>query len=303
MRRFWPLFLFLIIFVVAVIGINSQSSPEISSSKTPQRIISLSPSITETVFALGLSDKVVGVTDYCDYPPEVNLLPKVGGFINPNLETIISLQPDLVIMLANQQRVVEQLKQLNVQTLPVLNSSLEDIKQTIKVIGQQTQHQQQADELLNKINQKIAFIAKKTKGLARPRVMITMGHSIDSQHMKQIFIAGQHDFYNDLINLAGGENAYQAQQPNVPSLSVEGIMQLNPQVIIDIYPEAEDHNSDLVQVMHQWNNLKYVDAIQNKRIHLIEENYATIPGPRIFLLLEQLARLIHPEVDWETSAL
>ncbi len=303
MRRFWPLFLFLIIFVVAVIGINSQSNPEISSSKTPQRIISLSPSITETVFALGLGDKVVGVTDYCDYPPEVNLLPKVGGFINPNLETIISLQPDLVIMLANQQRVVEQLKQLNVQTLPVLNSSLEDIKQTIKVIGQQTQHQQQADELLNKINQKIAFIAKKTKGLARPRVMITMGHSIDSQHMKQIFIAGQHDFYNDLISLAGGENAYQAQQPNVPSLSVEGIMQLNPQVIIDIYPEAEDHNSDLVQVMHQWNNLKYVDAIQNKRIHLIEENYATIPGPRIFLLLEQLARLIHPEVDWETSAL
>jgi len=299
MRRFWPLFLFLIIFIVAMIGINTQSSSKFSSHKTPQRIISLSPSVTETLFALGLGDKVVAVTDYCDFPEEANKLPKVGGFINPNLETIVALQPDLVIFLANQQRVVAQLQQLNIPILPVSNTSLADIKNTIDVIGAQTQHQQQADQLLNKINQKIAFITEKTTGLTRPKVMITMGHSIDSEHMKQIFIAGQHDFYNDLITLAGGQNVYQAQQPNVPSLSMEGIMQLNPQVIIDVYPEAEDHNSDLVKVLQQWHDLKYVDAIQNNRIHLIEQGYATIPGPRIFLLLDQLARLIHPEVDWE----
>jgi iron complex transport system substrate-binding protein len=302
MRRFWPLFLFLIIFVIAVIGVNSQSTSKSSSNQTSQRIISLAPSITETLFALGLGDKVVAVTDYCDFPAQVNPLPKVGGFINPNLETIIALQPDLVILLANQQGVVEQLQQLNIPTLAVLNTSLDDIKQTIATIGQRTQHQQQANELLNKINHKIAIIAEKTTGLSRPTVMITMGHSIDSEHMKQVFIAGQHDFYNDLITLAGGQNVYQAQQPNVPSLSVEGIMQLNPQIIFDIYPEADDHNSDLVQVLRQWHNLMYVDAIKNNRIHIIEQNYATIPGPRIFLLLDQLARLIHPEVDWEGSA-
>ena len=284
MRRFWPLFLFLIIFVVAVIGVNSQSSSKSSSNQSAQRIISLSPSITETLFALGLGDNLVAVTDYCDFPDVVNTLPKVGGFINPNLEAILALQPDLVIMLAKQQRVVEQLQQLNIQTLPVFNTSLDDIKQTIADIGQQTQHQQQANKLLDKINQKITFIAEKTKDLARPSVMITMGHSLDSEHMKQIFIAG-------LITLAGGQNVYQAQQPSVPSLSVEGIMQLNPQIIFDIYPEADDHNSDLDQVLHQWHNLKYVDAIKNNRIHLIEQNYATIPGPRIFLLLDPLARL------------
>tara|TARA_R110001606_G_scaffold361754_7_gene515408 strand:- start:331112 stop:332023 length:912 start_codon:yes stop_codon:yes gene_type:complete len=302
MRRFWPLFLFLIIFVVAVMGFNSQSSSKLSSNLPPQRIISISPSITETLFALGLGNNVVAVTDYCDFPAEVNTLPKVGGFVNPNLETIITLEPDLVILLANQQRVVEQLQQLNIPTLPVLNTTLDDIKRTIAVIGQRTQHQQQAEQLLNKINQKIAFIAEKTKGLARPTVMITMGHSIDAEHMKQVFIAGQHDFYNDLISLAGGQNVYQALQPSVPSLSVEGIMQLNPQIIVDIYPEADDHNSDLKHVLQQWYGLKYVDAIKNNRIHLIEQNYATIPGPRIFLLLDQLARLIHPELDWEASA-
>lgn len=305
MRRFWPLFLFLIIFVVAIIGVNSQStskqSSDQASNQAPQRIISLSPSITETLFALDLGKHVIAVTDYCDFPPEVNKLPKVGGFINPNLETIIALQPDLVILLGNQQRVVEQLQQLNISTLVVRNSTLNDIKQTISAIGQRTQHQHQADELLNKINQKIALIAEKTKNLDRPSVMIAMGHSIDSTKIEQVFIAGQQDFYNDLITLAGGKNVYQAPQPSVPSLSVEGIMQLNPQIIFDIYPEPADHNVDLDRALRHWYNLKYVDAIKNERIYIIEEDYATIPGPRIFLLLDQLARLVHPELDWQND--
>lgn len=301
MCRFWPLFIFVIIFVVAMIGVNTQFTSKISSNQTPQRIISLAPSITETVFALGLGDNVVAVTNYCDFPPEVSKIPKVGGFINPNLEAIIALQPDLVILLANQQRVVEQLQQLNIPTLAILNTSLNDIKETISTIGQQTQHQQQADKLLSKINQKIAFITEKTKDLERPKVMIAMGHSIGTEHMKQVYIAGQHDFYNDLITVSGGQNVYQAQLPNVPSLSVEGIMQLNPHIIFDIYPEADDHNSNLTDVMLQWRNLRYVDAIKNNRVHILEHNYATIPGPRIFLLLDELARLIHPEINWEAS--
>lgn len=299
MRRFWPLFIFVIIFVVAIIGVNSQPTPKLSSGTTPQRIISLAPSITETLFALGLGDSVVGVTDYCDFPPMVNSLPKVGGFVNPNLEAIVALQPDLIILLANQQRVVEQLQQLDIPTLAIFNTSLDDIKQTISIIGEKTQHQQQASKLLNAINDKVTFIAKKTQDLDRPSVMIAMGHSIGSEHMKQVYIAGQHDFYNDLITVAGGQNVYKAQLPKVPSLSVEGIMQLNPSIIFDIFPEADDHGSDLNQVLQQWHSLSHVDAIENNRIYIIEHNYATIPGPRIFLLLEEIARLIHPEIDWD----
>ena len=302
MRRFWPLFLFLIIFVVALAGVQSQSSLQQIKSNTPQRIISLAPSITESLFALGLGDNVIAVTDYCDYPAEANNRPRIGGFTNPNIEGIVALQPDLVILLANQQRVVEQLKQLDISTLAVLNTSLNDIKQTIHSIGEVTHHQTHAKKMLDKIDQKIKAISLKTKDLAKPKVMIAMGHSIGSEHMKQVYIAGQHDFYNDLISLAGGQNVYQQQYPNVPSLSVEGIMQLNPQVIFDIFPEASNHNVDLAETLKQWKILKYVDAVQHNRVHLIEENYATIPGPRIFLLLDQLARLIHPELDWETSA-
>lgn len=303
MSRFWPLLLFLMLFIVALIGVNQQVNTEKSQQSTTQRIITLAPSITETVFALGLADNVIAVTDYCDFPAEVLDLPKVGGFTDPNMEAIVALQPDLVILLANQQRTVEQLQQLNIATLTVYNTTLDDIKNTIHTLGQRTQQQTQAQQLLTNINNNISLIKKKVAGLSRPNVMITMGHSIGSEQIKSIYIAGQNDFYNDLINLAGGRNAYQSQYPKVPSLSIEGIMQLNPQVIFDVFPDADDHSADLEQVLQQWHKLEYIDAIKNDRVHIVEESYATIPGPRIFLLLEQFARLIHPEVDWQDLAL
>ncbi|MFW5450169.1 MAG: ABC transporter substrate-binding protein [Methylophagaceae bacterium] len=300
MRRFWPLILFVVIFIVAVLGIKFQPTNNEIQRSAPQKIISLAPSITETIFALGLGNKVIAVTDYCDFPSQVLNLPKVGGFINPNLEAIVALQPDLVILLANQQQTIDQLQQLNIPVLSVYTTTLADIKQTIDSIGQRTQHQQQSQQLLTTINQKIMWIEQQVSGLTRPRVMITMGHSIGSEHMKNVFIAGQNDFYNDLITLAGGNNAYQDSQINVPSLSIEGILQLNPQVIIDIFPEANDHHANLNQVLKQWHALKYIDAVQYNRIHIIEQDYATTPGPRVFLLLEQFARLIHPELDWDS---
>lgn len=207
-----------------------------------------------------------------------------------------------MILLANQQHTIKQFQQLNIPTLSVFNTTLSDIKNTINIIGQHTQHQDQAQQLLANIDQKITTIEEKVTGLASPRVMITMGHSIGSEHMKQVFIAGQNDFYNDLITLAGGQNAYLDKQLNVPSISIEGIMQLNPEVIIDIFPEADDHDADLTNVLQLWQNLGYIDAVKNNRIHIIQEDYATIPGPRIFLLLDQFARLIHPELNWENDS-
>ena len=299
MRRFWPLFLFVVIFAVALIGLNSQSTVQKSPHPIPQRIITLAPSFTEIAFALNLGDNIVAVTDYCDFPAEALNLPKVGGIVDPNLEAIVALQPDLVILLASQQRTIKQLQQLNIPTLAVFNATLSDIQNAIHVIGQTTQHQDQAQQLLTAIDQKITSIEEKTIGLPRPRVMITMGHSIGSQHMTQVFIAGQNDFYNDMIALAGGQNAYQDKQIDVPSLSIEGIMQINPEVIIDIFPEADDHDADLNNVLQQWQNLEYIDAVKNNRVHILQEDYATIAGPRIVLLLDQFARLIHPELDWE----
>ncbi|MDH5357255.1 MAG: helical backbone metal receptor [Gammaproteobacteria bacterium] len=302
MRRLWPLFLFVIIFAVALMGENNRFTAIKSQHTTSQRIISLSPSITETVSALGLRKQLIAVTDYCDFPADVLSLPKVGGFINPNLEAIVALKPDLVILPESQQKTLEQLHQLQIPTLAVRNTTLSEIKNTIHMIGQYTQQYTQAQQLLANIDQQINSIQNKTAGLYRPRVLISIGHSIGSEHIKTTYIAGQNDFYNDLITLAGGRNAYQGTHLKVPSLSTEGIMQLNPQLIFDIFPEADDHDADLHQVRQRWQNIAYIDAVKNNRVHIIEQNYATIPGPRIFLLLEHFARLIHPELDWESPS-
>jgi iron complex transport system substrate-binding protein len=301
MRRFWPLIIFAVILVISTISQQNKSLPTASQPQQVKRIISLSPSITETLFAVGAGNKVVGVTKFCDYPAAAQSIAKVGGFIDPNIEAIIALQPDLVILLASHNRLASQLKQLKIPTLVVKNRRVAEIKNTISVKGKRIGHREQAKQLLASIEQKQAFIAAKTKDQAKPRVMIAMGHSIGSEKIKKTYIAGNQDFYNDLIQLAGGVNAYQGVNLQVPSVSIEGIMQINPQVIIDIFPEADDHSNDLNQVLHAWQQLSHVNAVINKRVYLIEKSYATIPGPRIVLLLEDIARLLHPEINWSTS--
>ncbi|MFW5426499.1 MAG: ABC transporter substrate-binding protein, partial [Methylophagaceae bacterium] len=298
MRRFWPLLLFILIFVVVLIAVKPASTIAINRVDSPQRIISLAPNITEILFALGLGEKVVGVSNYCDFPSEALALPKVGGFVNPNIEMIVSLQADLVILPAKQHRTITQLQHLNIPVLTVRSATLLDIKEAIIAIGQRTAYRQQATELLSTLNNKINFITNEINTLSRPTVMISLGNSTSSEQINTVYIAGQNDFYNDLIALAGGTNVYKDTRLNVPSLSVEGIIQLNPDIIIDIYPEADDHNADLKQVLQRWQSLKHINAVNNNRIYIVEEGYATIPGPRVILLLEQFARLIHPEVQW-----
>ena len=297
MQRLWPLFLFVIIFIIAIVNNNSYTEKEPLQTGNPQRIISLSPNITEIIFALEAGEHVAAVTDYCDFPQQAAQLPKVGGFIQPNIETIVATQPDLVILLSSQQNTVKQLQKLNIKTLVVNNRTLSDITAAIEQIGQATGYQQQAEQLLNQINNKINTIQQKTVNSASPSVMISIGHSMDSEQFDQIYIAGQHDFYNDLIELAGGRNVYQKDFPSVPSISIEGILQLNPDIIIDIFPEADDHNKSLQDVKQQWQSLKQINAVKHRQVYIIEEDYATIPGPRIFLLLEQISALIHPEPD------
>ena len=300
MRRFWPLLLFIIIF--AVIAVKPDiTAVEITEQKnsSPQRIITLAPSITETAFALGLGERIIAVTDYCDYPAATTDLPKVGGFINPNLEAIIGLQPDLVILLVEHQKIVGQLHQLNIPTFVVDNNTLAGIQLSIQQIAERTGQQAKAEQLLAMIKNKLDRINDKTKKLAKPTVMLAMGHSIGDNQMSSVYIAGKNDFYDDLITLAGGQNVYQDERLKVPSISAEGILKLNPDIILDIFPEADDHDYDLDSVKQQWRSLELINAVKNDHIHIIEQGYATIPGPRIFLLLEEMAKLIHPEVDWD----
>ncbi len=299
MRRFWPLLVFIaMLLVIRFVPEHYSSNPADGSITEYQRMISLSPSITETIYALGLAERLVAVTDYCDYPPEAQSLPTVGGYTDPSLEAIVANQPDLVILLQSQQQLRHQLNSLGIATHSIDNSTLLGIEAAIASIAQLTGQQQQANALLDSIHHTIAQVQDKVSKQSPVRTLVSIAHYVNSEKLDIVYIAGQQDFYNDLLQLAGGINAYSGRQIKVPSVSEEGIIRMNPDVIIDIFPEADDHHSDMNLVRQQWLKLDAVSAVQQQRVHIIERDYASIPGPRIFQLLPEIAQLLHPELDW-----
>lgn len=302
MRRFWPLLLFVAIFALIWLIPDTAREPASDSKATDyQRIVSLSPSITETLYALDLGDRLVAVTDYCDYPPAAQTLPSVGGYTDTSLEAVVRQQPDLVIMLKGQQKLRQQLNDLGIQTHSVDNSTLLGIEAGIASIGQVTRHDQQAAALLADIHRQIAEVQDKVAALPATKTLISIAHYVNSEQLETIYVAGRHDFYNDLLQLAGGQNVYTGTRIMVPSVSEEGIIRMNPDVIIDIFPEADDHHSDMKRVRQQWQQLTSVSAVKSGRVHIIERDYASVPGPRIFQLLPILARLLHPQLDWDNK--
>lgn len=300
MARFWPVLLFIALFVFVWLQPEKQPLPNESAiENTPQRIISLSPSITETLFAIGAGDRVVAVTTYCRYPDAVTRLPDVGGYLDASLEQIVRLQPDLVILLDRQLALKNQLQQLGIKTLSVNNSSLAGIRRSISDIALAVGEKANADRLLSAFNQRLQDIKNKVAGQTKPDVLLVIAHSTGS-HLDKVYIAGQQDFYNDLLRYLGATNVYRNPQIKVPALSIEGLLQLNPQIIVDIFPDAEVFPIDIADIKQQWQQLDKMTAIQHDQLHIIQADYAVIPGLRIIQLAERLAQIFHPQLDWET---
>jgi iron complex transport system substrate-binding protein len=297
------LFLFLLIILTGIFyyqreTILSQDSNQ-DQEKKYQRIISLSPNITEILFALGLGEKVVGVTRFCNYPPEAKEKMQVGGYLDPNYEAIVSLKPDVVIFLSNFHQVSNFLSELNVNYLTVSNETVSDIMSSIASLGQTFGAEQRAEVMLSDIRTKIHRIEEKTKNATRPKVMIVIERSLGAGVIEDVYIAGQNTFYDELIQLAGGTNVYEDGKISYPILSAEGLIHLNPDFIIDLIPQLEQIGQNAATLKKDWDILSQLDAVKNRRVYILSEDYAVIPGPRFILFLETLARTIHPEIDMQ----
>jgi len=302
MARFWPILLFIAIFIFVWLQPEKpQSETNASEISSPQQVISLAPSITETLFALDAGDKVVAVTDYCQYPNQVKKLPKVGGYLDPNLEQIVRLKADIVILLERQQSLNRQLQQLGIQTLSIDNSSLTGIRNSIIDIGSAVNKVSSARHLVSEFDNRLEAIKQKVRDQPEPTVLLAIAHSSHTDFLDKVYIAGQQDFYNDLLSFVGAKNVFHGPNIKVPAVSTEGLLRLNPQIIVDIFPGEEVYSPDLTKLRQQWQRLDKMDAISNKQLHIIQADYAVIPGPRIIQLAEDLARIFHPQLDWDSS--
>jgi len=259
------------------------------------RIISLAPSITETLFALGLGDRVVGVTRYCNYPPEVLKIPKLGGYLDPNYETILSLKPDLVILLKEHIKVIDFLQHNHIHYEIIDNESLPTILKSIVQIGKLCSKEKQADSIISLFKaEKIEVAAPVEK---KPRILFCIGRdNTGSGRIVQMYAAGPKSFYSQLINYAGAENAYSDSLCAYPLVTAEGIIRMSPDIIIDLM--APISHIDISNVKNDWNCLACVPAIKNGFVYCPDQDFMTIPGPRIYLIIKEIKTAVR---DFQTK--
>ncbi len=292
--------------LVAAGGCRSSDGDRTKESvTTPQqerlftRAVSLAPSITEILFALGLGDRVIGVTHYCDYPKAALNKPKVGGYTQPNYETIASLKPDVVFLLEHHRGVMDNLDRLGVHWQMLDSRSVAAVLQSMRTVGRLMGVEAKATALTASLTERLERVKQSVAGAQRPRVLVSIGRSMGTALLTDVFIAGPGSFFDEVITLAGGINAYRGTVVQYPKLSAEGILSLNPEVIIDLVPDLEQKKLTVEQVTRQWQTVRAVSAVSNNRVHVLGQDYVVIPGPRIVLLVEQLAELFHPSSEIE----
>ena len=282
------------IFVISFFSITSLVWADNTNVSSASRIISTSPSITETLFELGLKDRVIAVTDFCKYPEEACRLPSIGGMLNPNMETLVSLTPDLIIHQSGNQRLRNNANSVGIKTLEVRMGNLEEIFDSIKKLGVALNCQEQADKLALHLTSGIAFYQERLKGFQKKEVLLLLGDSSDPS--RDLYAAGPGTFLNELLNLSGGKNIIRDSPAPYPKLSKEHIIEKSPEIIIEAGPKSNLSQREIDIRIQEWNRFPTIEAVKMKQIYFIGADYILIPGPRLLKIIERFSKAIHPNL-------
>jgi iron complex transport system substrate-binding protein len=264
-----------------------------------RRIVSMAPSVTETLYALGLGDCVVGVTCDCRYPSEIEGKSRVGRSKEPNYEAIVALRPDLVVLLKEQEQLRPGFEKLKLETLVVSDETVEEIIESLRTIGRVCGKGPEGRQMAREYEDRLARIREKTQGLSRPRVLVVLDQTTDLRQLGNRSIVGDDPYLNQMIELAGGQNAYPLKGVRYPVVSSKGIQQLNPEVIVELVAPDLLKGIDRTTIVNDWNQWDQIEAVKNRRVVVFEQDEASIHGPRFLRLVEELARALHPEVEWD----
>jgi len=257
-------------------------------NKNYSRILSFAPSITETLFALSLGDRVVGVSNFCKYPPEVEKIQKIGGYTNPNYEAVLRLKPDLAILLQEHIQILDFLRKNKIDYLLVDNHDLASILQSFILIGKKCGKLEKADSLIESIRS--AMLRDSTGNKSPPRTLLCVDRNDQGcGKIIRAYAAGTGTFYHDLLKMANMDNALKGSKIAYPQISAEGIIAMQPDIIIDIAMRPDGGASE--KVKKDWQSLPMVPAVKNNLVFCLEGDYLTIPGPRILKTLHDLQEI------------
>lgn len=262
------------------------------SAQQPKRIISLVPSVTEMLFAIGAGPQVVAVSTYDVEPPEVRSLPTVGALVDPDTEKIISLRPDLVITYGSQTDLQSQLKFANIPFFDYRHSGLDQIMVTMRALGARTGHVDQAEKAAQSLQNAIDVVKTRVAGKPRPRTLLVFGREPGS--LRNIYASAGRGFLHDMLVAAGGDDVLGDIDRESAQVSTEMILARAPEVILELNAANRLNDADLKAVVDPWMKLSAVPAVKNKRVIVLLGSGLTVPGPRVAEGVNKMAAALHP---------
>ena len=265
-----------------------------------QRVISTSPAITEILFAIGAGDRVVGVTDFCNYPEQACRLPSIGGPLNPSTETWITLKPDLIIIQEDSEVIQKNAKIFEIPSLTVSVNNLNNILNSIQIIADSLHMPQAGHQLAIKIKTKIEGYRTHLKKIKPRQVLMLLSDTNDPS--RDLYAVGRDTFLNELLTIAGGENVLPDTMARYPKVSKEYIIAKSPEIIIEVGPKSNLSKEETLARKKTWGKFSTLRAVKDDKLYFIGADYILIPGPRLLNILDDFTRTIHPELFLNQSS-
>jgi iron complex transport system substrate-binding protein len=266
---------------------------QVRPDASPRRIISLIPATTEMLFDMGVSDRIAGVGSFDRFPPEVTRFPRVGGLLDPNVERILSLKPDLVIVYDTQTDLIAQLTRASVPLFRYRHQGLPDIVQTLRALGSRIGAAKEADAAASRVEARLDDVRRRVDKQPRPRTLLVFGREPGS--LRRIEASGGYGFLHDLLELAGGTDVLSDLKRQSVEMSTEMVLARAPDVIIELQYGDSPRRQQIDEETRVWEALSSVPAVRRKQIHLLVGDEFVVPGPRIVQAAERFARVLHPD--------
>jgi iron complex transport system substrate-binding protein len=278
--------------ILATLALFPATAGSQQQAHAPSRIISLIPAVTEMLFAIGAGPQMVAVSSFDRYPPDVDTLPRVGALIDPDVERILSLHPDLVVVYATQTNLREQLERAKVPVYVYSHAALADVLSTIRSVGARVGHEKAADDLATSIDRRIAAIRIRVAGLPRPRTLIVFDREAGT--LRGIYASGGFGFIHDMVTAAGADNVFADVKQQAVEATTELILARRPDVVLELRgdPVSADTRQREIGV---WQSLASVPAVRTGRVYFLADQSTVVPGPRVAQAVELIARTLHPD--------
>ena len=277
--------LLIALLVPTILSVPRGAAQPVSS---PIRIVSLVPSVTEMLFAIGAGSRVVGVSNFDRRPPEVAKITRVGGLLNPDVERLFRLRPDFVVVYATQTDLRAQLARAQIAEFAYSNTDLSGVTGTMRQLGKRLGVEARADRAASDIEQRLQAVRSRVAGRARPRVLLVFGRELRA--LRNIDAAGGVGFHQDVLEVAGAVNLLAGVRRATVEITSETILRLAPDAIIELHYGNQLRSLNVNAERQVWNQLPAVPAVKNGRVYLLLGDEFVVPGPRIAEATVNIAR-------------